>query len=329
MSTLQKILSRARSRPATIALSEGTDPRIVDAGLRAARDGLARIILVGDAGAVRERIDGDLPGDVEIADPAGSDLRDALAGALHAARAHKGMTPAAAAQAIADPLVFAAMLVRSGHADGTVGGATHTTADVVRQAIQLIGKAPSARLVSSLFLMQMDAAHHLRRETVVFADCGLVVDPSPEELAGIATDSADSFAALVGGTPRVAMLSFSTHGSAGHPLVDKVRAATTLARAARSDLAIDGELQFDAAYMPDIARSKAPASPVAGQANVFVFPNLDTGNTAYKIAQRIGGATAVGPILQGLARPANDLSRGCTADDAYHLIAVTVVQAGM
>ncbi len=329
MSTLEKILSQAKSRPATIALSEGTDPRIVQAGLRAARDGIAKITLVGQENIVAAELKKSGGGEtnIPILDPATSVLRDGLIDALVEVRGHKGMTIERASEAINDPLVFSAMLVRTGHADGTVGGAINTTGDVVRHAIQLIGRAPDAKLISSFFLMEMGLAHHTHQGTVVFADCGLVVDPSAEELAGIAVDSADSFAAFVGETPKVALLSFSTMGSASHPLVSKVVEATKIARIARPDIEIDGELQFDAAFVPAVAASKAPESVVAGQANVFAFPNLDAGNIAYKIAQRIGGAIAIGSILQGLAKPANDLSRGCTTQDAYHLIAVTAVQA--
>ena len=318
MSTLENILSRAREGSATIVLSEGTDPRIVDAGVRAARDGIARIILVGSD----VKAEG-----VEVLDPATSSHREALVASLVEARAHKGMTEARATVEVLDPLVFSALMVRAGLADGTVGGAINTTADVVRHAIQLIGRAPGAKLVSSFFLMEMEAPHHDPKGTVVFADCGLVVDPSAEELAGIGIDSAASFAAFVGGDPKVGFISFSTLGSAHHPDVSKVQEAVEIARKTRPDLDLDGEFQFDAAFVPSVAARKAPDSAVAGRANVFVFPDLNTGNTAYKIAQRIGGATAIGPILQGLAKPANDLSRGCSAEDAYHLIAATAVQA--
>ncbi len=326
MSTLQKILSQAKTRPATIALSEGTDARIVEAAVHAAREGIAKIILVGPHGEVSDKLGqagGEAKDDLTIVDPETSALRHDLIRALVEARAHKGMTAQRATDAISDPLVFAAMLVRTGHADGTLGGAINPTADVVRHAIQLIGVAPDAKIVSSFFLMELSETG----KSVIFADCALVVDPSADELSNIATASADNFAKFVGETPSVGLLSFSTKGSAHHPNVSKIREAAELARSTRPDLAIDGELQFDAAFDPSVAVSKAPESTVAGKANVFVFPNLDAANIGYKIAQRIGGATAVGPILQGLAKPANDLSRGCSADDVYHLIAATAVQS--
>ena len=281
-------------------------------------------MLVGPEGAVSKALDqsGGQHPDISQADPRTSPLRDELIAALVDARAHKGMTLDRATDAIDDPLVFAAMLVRTGHADGTLGGAINPTADVVRHAIQLIGVAKGTKTVSSFFLMDLQDA----QKTVIFGDCALVVEPDAEELASIATASADNFANFVGEDPKVAMLSFSTMGSAHHPNVTKVREATEIAKTARPDLAIEGELQFDAAFVPSVVALKAPGSDVAGQANVFIFPNLDAGNIGYKIAQRIGGAQAVGPILQGLAKPVNDLSRGCTADDAYHQIAVTVVQ---
>ena len=330
MSTLQKILSRAASQPATIVLSEGTDPRIVEAGVRAAKDRIAEIILVGPERTVSELVtqnSGTLSNHLQILDPVTSDVAPELAEALVSTRSHKGMTEEKAESAILDPLVFAAMLVQTGKADGTVGGAINSTADVVRAALQLIGVAPGAKTVSSFFLMEMSEAHHQRQETFAFSDCALVIDPSAEEMAEIAIATADNFVSMVGVEPRVAMLSFSSKGSGRHSEVTKVVNATEIAKSQRSDLLIDGELQFDAAFAPTVGASKAPNSDVAGYANVYIFPNINAGNIGYKIAQRIGGALAIGPILQGLNRPANDLSRGCTADDAYHLIAVTAVQA--
>jgi phosphate acetyltransferase len=269
------------------------------------------------------------------ADPARFSIEDQLvsakvenyAAAYFDQRRHKGADEAAAIRAISDPLGFAAMMVRQGDADGTIGGAVATTADTVRAALQIIGKAPDSRIVSSFFLMMLCEPHHAKKGAFVFADCGLVVDPDAAELADIAVASARSFQALIGSVPKVAMLSFSTSGSAAHERVSKVVKATELARAANPSLLIEGELQFDAAFDETVSAAKAPGSTIKGAANVLVFPSLEAANIGYKIAQRIGGAKAIGPILQGLAKPANDLSRGCSADDVYHMIAVTSVQA--
>jgi phosphate acetyltransferase len=325
MKPLQTLLAGAARSNRRIALSEGTDPRIVAAARRATAEGIARPILVGPSAAIRAAL-GDAPG-IEVSDPEDSPLTEELARHLQARRRHKGMTLDTARDAVRDPHVHAAALVATGHADGTIGGAVATTAKIVRTAIQVIGPDRDAPLVSSFFLMLFCADHHAKRGAHVFADAGLVIEPSAPEMAEIALASAASLRALTGEVPRVAMLSFSTRGSADHAAVSKVVQATALARAAEPDLLIDGELQFDAAFAPDVAAAKAGDSPIAGNANVFVFPNLESGNIAYKIAQRLGGAVAIGPILQGLARPANDLSRGCTAEDVLHMIAVTAAQA--
>lgn len=329
MEQLDRILETAKSAPRHIVLAEGEDPRIVKAALRAVHAGIAEITLVGSRKVVEERLEaaGARPDDVRVEDPASSPLTPRLAGAYHELRRNKGVDEAAAAAAVRSPLIFATMMVREDVADGTVGGAVATTADTVRAALRTIGRAPDVGLVSSFFLMMLCAPHHVKKGAFVFADCGLVVDPDAAGLADIAVMSARSFEALSGKSAKVAMLSFSTAGSAAHERVSKVVEATRLARAAAPGLAIDGELQFDSAFVEAVSAAKAPHSALHGEANVFVFPNLDAANIGYKIAQRIGGATAIGPILQGLAKPANDLSRGCNVDDVFHMIAVTVVQA--
>lgn len=329
MTPLQALLDKATQSDHCIALCEGDDPRVVEAAIAAREQDVARVILVGNTQNIQKQLQalgGNIRDGIEIFDPVSSADAAALADTLYALRKHKGMTHQDALAEIRKPQVAAALLVKTGRADGTLGGAVVTTADIVRAAIQIIGTAPGAKMVSSFFLMVLGQAHHPKQEAIVFSDAGLVVDPSALQLSEIAQASATSFTALTGQTPRVAMLSFSTKGSAAHPSVTKVSNATDLVRAAAPDLAVDGELQFDAAFVPSVAASKAPESALGGNANVFIFPNLDAGNIGYKIAQRIGGADAIGPILQGLAQPANDLSRGCTPQDVLHMIAVTVAQ---
>lgn len=330
MKPLELLLQNAARSQKKIVLSEGTDPRVVAAAIDARAQGIAQIILVGPEQQVQEQFkaQGSEPGrGIEIHDPANSEYSQKLAALFHEIRKHKGVSLEDAAIAAQSPHVYAALLVRAGLADGTVGGAVATTAEIVRTAIQVIGPKKGSKLVSSFFLMLFCQTHHAKKGAYIFSDSGLVVDPSAEEMAQIAEASAQSFESLTGDTPRVAMLSFSTKGSASHTAVSKVVTATKMARDANPDLLIDGELQFDAAFVPDVAASKASDSPLGGDANVFVFPNLESGNIAYKIAQRIGGANAIGPVLQGLAKPANDLSRGCSSEDILHMIAVTAAQA--
>ncbi len=330
MKPLEALLRNAARSRHKIMLSEGSALRVVQAAYDAASKGIARIGLVGDQDQIEGTfktlglnvIDG-----ISLHDPARSSHRSELATLYHELRKHKGVTLGEAETAALNPHVFAALMVKAGHADGTVGGAIATTAEIVRTALQIIGPAPGNTLVSSFFLMLFCEVHHARKGAMIFADSGLVVDPNAEEMAQIALSSADSFRTLTGELPRVAMLSFSTRGSSEHHAVSKVVTATRMAKEHAPDLLIDGELQFDAAFVPDVAARKAEGSPLEGIANVFIFPNLESGNIAYKIAQRIGGATAIGPVLQGLSKPANDLSRGCTSEDILHMIAVTAAQA--
>lgn len=324
MLPLEKIFEKARSKPRHIVLAEGEDPRIIDAALRAEREAIARITLLGSESVISRQIDGSK---IAIINPETSDKSADYAQKLYRLRQAKGMTEGQAEAMAKTPLGFAAMMVREGDADGTVAGAVATTADVVRHALQIIGKADGASLVSSFFLMLLCQSHHQKKGAFVFADCGLVVEPDSAQLADIAIQSADSYRQLTEKDAAVAMLSFSTGGSAAHERVSKVVQATRTVQERKPDLCIDGELQFDTAFVEAISHAKSPDSPLKGNANVFVFPNLEAANIGYKIAQRIGGAQAIGPVLQGLAKPANDLSRGCSADDVLHMIAITVNQA--
>lgn len=329
MKALNQILDSARLDPQRIVLCESEDERILSAAAKAAKQRIAKIILVGSRvgiNAAAKRCGVDLAA-VEVIDPADSPLTDDLARALLALREKKGMTQEQAATAIREPLCFANMLVREGHADGSVAGAVNTTADVVRSAIQLLGLAPGSKLVSSFFLMMLCKPFHSLKGGMIFSDCGLVIDPDAGSLAQIAMAAADSAQALLKEEPRVAMLSFSTSGSASHGNVEKVVKAAREVKAARPELAIDEDVQLDAAIVAEIAERKLPDSKVKGNANVLIFPDLEAGNIGYKLAERIGGAEAIGPLLQGLAKPANDLSRGCSVDDIFYVIAVTTVQA--
>lgn len=329
MDVLRDLQNRAAARPAHIVLSEGHDPRVVAGALAALDAGMGPVTLVGpltevsalvaEAGATGRK-------GLHIEDPETSNHTETYAALYLELRKHKGVSADVAAQQARDPLVFSALMVRNGDADGTVGGAVATTSDTVRAAITMIGKAPDATLVSSFFLMALPAGHPSGRSAMVFGDCGLVIDPDATELAAIAAQSATSCMQLLGDAPKVALLSFSTKGSARHERVTKVTDALALLHASHPDLPADGELQFDAAFIPEVGASKAPESSVAGYANILIFPNLDAGNIGYKIAQRIGGCDAIGPVLQGLAKPANDLSRGCTAADVTNMIAVTTLQ---
>ncbi len=330
MSVLRDLQNRAAARPAHIVLSEGHDPRVVAGALAALEAGMGPITLVGPAAEISlqlERAGATGSQAINIQDPETSPLTAHYASLYLELRKHKGISEEIAAQKARDPLVFSALMVRNGDADGTVGGAVATTSDTVRAALTMIGKAEGAALVSSFFLMALPEHHPSGRSVMVFGDCGLVIDPDAAELAAIAAQSAASCKQILGDDPKVALLSFSTKGSARHDRVTKVTDALALLHADHPDLPADGELQFDAAFVPDVGASKAPGSPTAGHANVLIFPNLDAGNIGYKIAQRIGGCDAIGPVLQGLSKPANDLSRGCTAADVTNMIAVTTLQA--
>lgn len=324
MSVLSRIVEKAKSNRRHIVLPEGEDARIVEAAYRAAHDGLAKITLLGDPKKIAKLAPPQ--NDVTIIDSKNTSLHRALSEAFYELRKDIGGTNEFAETAMRDPVKFAAMMVRLGLADGTVGGAATSTAEIIRNAVKIIGLASNTKIASSFFLMVLDKPHHPKQGAFVFADCALTIEPDAIELADIAIKSATSFQNLTGIESKIAMLSFSTLGSAKHKRVSKVIEATRIVKWAHPELIIDGELQFDAAFVESVAQSKAPQSALKGAANIFVFPNLEAGNIGYKIAERIGGAKAIGPILQGLAKPANDLSRGCTADDVYNMIAVTAAQ---
>lgn len=324
-SFIDTLIDRAKASKKTIVLPEGNDERILEAAQEALAQGIANIIILGDADEIAAK-GYNLEG-ATIIDPATSDKQEEFAELLYELRKAKGMTPEEAKELVKDPIHFAVLMVKSGLCDGLVGGACHATIKILSPSLKIIKTAPGEPMVSSFFIMDVPGSEFGENGLFLFADCALEIQPTSEKLAHIANQTDKSFKRLIGDDPRIALLSHSSHGSAVNDDSTKVVKAVEYIRENYPDIVADGELQLDAAIVPELGASKAPNSPVAGKANVLIFPDLDAANIGYKLVQRLGGAKAYGPVLQGLAAPVNDLSRGCTAEDVVGVIAITCVQA--
>lgn len=329
MDFMNEIWKKAQSDLKRIALPEGEEERTLKASQKIKESSLAEVILVGNEARIKDKaasLGVNLQG-IEIVDPETSSKKSTYTEGFYELRKSKGMTMEKAEKVISDSLYFATMMVKTGDADGMVSGAIHTTGDLLRPGLQIIKTAPGISTVSSTFVMLVPNCEFGENGMLLFSDCAVNPNPTAEQLAAIAISTAETAKALCNMEPRVAMLSFSTMGSAEHELVDKVREATRIAKELRPDLLIDGEIQLDAAIVKKVGELKAPNSPVAGKANVLIFPDLQAGNIGYKLVQRFAHADAVGPVCQGFAKPINDLSRGCSVEDIINVVAITAVQA--
>ena len=329
MSFIDEMKKRAATSLKTIVLPEATDIRVLQATRKICKEGFAKVILLGNEEEIlkiAKENNIDIP-NVQIINPLTYDKKDEYINAFYELRKEKGMTYDKAKQMLKDPVYFGMMMVKNEDADGLVSGSIHSTADTLRPALQILKTAPNTKLVSAFFLMVVPKCEHGENGTFVFSDCGLNPNPTAEELSEIAISSANSFTQLTKKQPKVAMLSFSTYESAKSESTEKVVKATSLVKQKMPELLIDGELQLDAAIIPEVAESKAKGSCIKGKANTLIFPNLDAGNIGYKLVQRLANAEAYGPLCQGISKPVNDLSRGCSSDDIVGVVAITAVQA--